>query len=198
MYLKMVLLPHVSRYTLDHAVGICKTPVFLFAWAIITLSGLYITNNKGKFAILGLICTLLPEFTLMNLELVFEHRLYTPLAFLVCFAPAIKHKQAHSAVVWASMWLLIVNVQYQSVFKTQRGLWEHTLKQYPDNYRAHLNMAKLVVREEPLLALYHFSKLQNCIDRKGGIWQNELNLTYSIYYEPIIDKRRKEFERWVR
>jgi len=197
MYLKMVLLPHISRYTLDHGIGFCKTPVFLIMWTIAAGCGLYISNRAGRFAILGLACLLVPEFTIINLELVFEHRLYAPIAFLVLFAPEIKHKRAKEACTFAVMYLIIVNTQYQAVFSTQRGLWEHTLKQYPLTFRAHLNMAKLVCQEEPLLAQYHFGKLKDCLDRKGGMWQNEFEMTYSLFYEPTIDKKRKEFEEWI-
>ena len=198
MYVKMVLLPHVSRYTLDHAVGAYYKPTFLVVWALIGGTAMAYANRYGKFAIMAFACMLVPEFTIVNLELVFEHRLYLPIAFLVLFAPRIKNEIGQGAVIFAAMLCVIVNVQYQAVFKTQRSLWEHTLKRYPKNYRAHLNMAKTVYQTEPLLALYHFAELQKCIDRKGGIWQNEFGMTYSIYYEPVIDKRRKEFEEWAK
>jgi len=196
-YLKMVLLPHVSRYALDHDITHTSNPMFILGLTLLGGLGVSISNNYGKFAILGLVVLLVPEFTIMNLELMFEHRLYIPLAFLCVFVPRTCAPYQRKLYSIAACFLAIVSIQYQCIFRTQIGLWEHNLKKYPNNFRAHLNLALLTYKKEPLRALYHMDKLKHCRDRKGGKWSHRANYVYSASMRPLIIEAINRFDRSI-
>ena len=190
MYSKMVLLPHISRYTLDHAVVHTSSCLYLCDLTLLVAVGVIYADRWYRFTIMGLACLLAPEFTTMNLELVFEHRLYVPLAFLCVLAPASKPWMRKIAP-YLITYLVAVNIQYQQILANQERLWSHTIDIYPWSYRANFNYAKAIHEKDPLKSLAYFNKLKNCLDLKRGLWSNELAEKWALW-QPSIDAEIKK------
>ena len=190
MYAKMVILPHISRYTLDHAILHTSSCLQIASLTLLVAVGVIYLPRWYKFIIMGLACLVTPEFTIVTLELVFEHRLYIPLAFICVFAPVSKPWMKKIAP-YLITYLIVVNVQYQQILASQNLLWEHTIKQYPWSYRANFNYGKLLNRTEPLKSLCYFDRLKNCQDLKGGIWENEFRTNWELWRPSIVAEIRR-------
>jgi hypothetical protein len=187
-YFGMIMLPDIGRYTIDHAVGVCHNAW----WALMIMGALWgwgfiVMDRAGRFMLLGLSVMMVPEFTIMNLELVFEHRLYPLLAMGCCCVGRIRAEWARGLVGIAVAYCCVVNVQYQCAWLTQKSLWEHAVRVYPESFRAHLNMAKMTYQESPSRALYHLGELRKCKDLKNGVWTKEARWVYGVLSEKMRD-----------
>jgi len=190
-YARMVILPHVDRYTLDHAVLPYTSPFpFVCLVIIATLFILLNTNRHKTFFCVGLSCLLVPEFTIMNLELMFEHRLYVPLAYIALFMP--RCGKEYTLIYFPFMaWCIFCNISYQEILASQERLWHHTLRQYPYSLRANFNMAKVLFQRDPIESLPYFRKTKNCIDLLNGECHKEIQMVWPYYRESILQELTK-------
>jgi len=195
-YASMVLLPHISKYTISHQIVLHG--VWWLSGMIVWGAGLLSLVRHPK-AFWGMLCVtvmLIPEFTITNLEMMFEHRLYLPLAMIVPFVPRIKPRfYAYIAVI--SAWLIIVNLQYQHIWADQERLWRHTVRIYPESVRANYNLAKLVIKKDPLEALYRMNKIKTNLDNHHWRCYKEFSMLYRVFYKQDLENGYKSFKDWA-
>jgi hypothetical protein len=195
-YASMVLLPHISKYTISHQI-----PVYGVWWlsgVLVWVAGLScLVRRSGAFW--GVLCVtvmLIPEFTIINLEMMFEHRIYLPLAMIVPFMPRLRPTfSAYIAVI--SLWLIIVNLQYQYIWADQERLWRHTCRIYPESVRANYNLAKLVIEKDPLESLYRMNKIKTNIDNHHWRCYKEFRMLYPGYFKQELDQGIITFSQWA-
>jgi len=182
-YLFMVILPH-NQYTISHEIEVIKNPIWLMFW-IMVIACVYVhSNERGRWIWLALVVMCLPEFTVMNLELMFEHRLYLPLAMICCAVPRFRVQRWVFLTIIS--WLIACNINFQLIWKSQERLWKHTLRLYPNSYRAHENLGKLLYKANPLESLYHLSEAMKCTDRSNGKWSADMAVLYKTYIDAEI------------
>ena len=192
-YLNMVLLPSVGKYTVCHNITVVNTPIFLIIWLLAITWGIVYGNRWTRFMILALIAMVAPECTFLNLELCFEHRLYLPLAIVAVSLPEPRHNRFHIPII---VWLMIVNLQYQWIWMSQERMWKHTVENHP-SYRAHQNYAKVIYRDKPLLALYHFNEATKYIDKSSIRWYKQLQAVFKYWYAVEINKEVVKFDKSI-
>jgi len=91
------------------------------------------------------------------------------------------------------IYLAVVNMRWQYIWRSQERLWVHTIELYPDSYRAHENLAKYLYNKEPLLALYHFDISAKCEDVSNGNWSSAMLNSYRIHCDKVIDRAYRRF-----
>ncbi len=105
---------------------------------------------------------LAPTLVVPSAEQVFsEHRMYLPLAAVVVAVVATAWGRWGRGGLWAVLALAPVlgwcTAQRNTVYRSERGLWEDTVAKRPDNDRAHLNLGNILARAgEFEAALGHF------------------------------------------
>jgi hypothetical protein len=199
LYAQMVLLPCRNVLTFAHDVAPTSNPWWLLAavcgWLVALLRG----NTGSWFVLCGSVALLLPEFTIMNLELIFEHRLYIPVAFLVCCMPQLPQvfvNRYRSYLYAVAILLVISNLQYQFLFASPTRLWDRVAEVYPKSFRAHLNCAKMSLYKEPAKALYHINALRYC--ERNRRLEKEIRKAYNTLYAPHINREIIGLNNWIR
>jgi len=91
------------------------------------------------------------------------------------------------------IYLAVVNMRWQYIWRSQEKLWRHTILLYPSSYRAHENLAKYLYNKDPLLALYHFDKSAKCVDKSRGQWSKDMRAQYQTHCDKVIDARYRWF-----
>ncbi len=189
-YCGMVLFPW--KYTICHEVEVIHHAFWLVLWLVVILALLYVLGRKGKCIVLAFVIMMLPESSGLSLDLCFEHRLYFPCAILAMGVPRVRWDVVYTLMF---AWLLVVNLQTQWVWLSQRRMWEHTLEMYPKNWRAHNNLAKLIYFNEPILALHHFNEAVKIDNRKTQRWHNEQAEVFKYVYADKINGALSEFDK---
>jgi len=83
---------------------------------------------------------MIPESTFANLELIFEHRMYFPLCFLLIALSQIKPKYI-SLIALLSIICIPCNIERQKAWKDNATLWEDAARKSPLCARTQYNYA---------------------------------------------------------
>lgn len=154
-YLSLLLYPHPSRLSLDHAFPLSHTlfqpvttlPAIAGLLALLVLAILIAKRERLlSFAILWFLGNLFLESSFIGLELVFEHRLYLPSAFLLALVPVLAFRYTRLrpllltftaiAIVLASYWTHQRNNTWQEPITFQRDI----AAKAPNKSRPHYNL----------------------------------------------------------
>lgn len=174
VYWSQVFCPRLNAYTINHDVPICGHPGWWIAIGVICsyLSWCgYRHNRLLLFAILSFFIMMIPETSVVSLELIFEHRMYLPLLF---FVPVLAKVNLHHNTLSALLigYLVFINVQYQNVWRTEFKTWQHAAKVSHRCPRANLAYARMLVRSgRTLEAIGYYDKTMRCYPKHSGYWQ---------------------------
>lgn len=155
-YLSLILFPLATRLNLNHDFNISHsilTPsstliCSLFLVVIFILS----IKLRRRFQVLSFLVvfsllTLIPESTIFNLELAYEHRLYIPsvgfiILLAILFLYLLKGRNNHIILLFAFLILIqsYHTIKRNKVWKTGISLWEDVSKKSPNNSRAYNNL----------------------------------------------------------
>ncbi len=161
-YLSMILFPYPGRMNLDHYISVSHSlfdPVTTFVAAIVLvllLIAAVISARKQRllsFAILWYLGNLALESSFIGLELIFEHRIYLPSAFLlftlvvllIHYVPAKRFMAIVLLVVVAtwSWW----TVERNAMWKDPVLFWSDSAKKSPQKARPFMNLS-VALREK--------------------------------------------------
>jgi len=164
-YIGLLLYPRPSRLNLDHDFSISHsllqpmTTLFSLG-AIIGLIVLAILTAKKQrlisFAILWFFGNLAIESSVVNLEIIFEHRTYLPsmFFFVVLVVLAYRLFRKDRLVVWvlsaAVLVLCLWTYERNQVWGSSISLWSDCAKKSPDKLRPHYNLGTNLARASRL------------------------------------------------
>jgi tetratricopeptide (TPR) repeat protein len=162
-YLSLLALPLPQWQNLDHDVEISRAltdPITTVVALVIVVASLVAAGWMARrhrllsFCILWYFITLALESTIVNLELVFEHRLYLPSVFVVAgiVYAARRHLKvptvarcAATAVIVALLCFATIN--RNSVWSSKLSMWEDCVAKSPNKPRSHNNMGRYLAAE---------------------------------------------------
>jgi tetratricopeptide (TPR) repeat protein len=156
-YFSLLLFPHPGRLNLDYdfspSYALLHPPTTLFAILILTgflLSAFYNMKRRPLFSffVFWYLGNLILESSFLQLDLVFEHRLYLPsIAFFLGVALALerlrsgalafKMPAAGAALVVLIFFQTVWSVERNRVWKDEITLWEDTVLKSPQKARPH-------------------------------------------------------------
>jgi Tfp pilus assembly protein PilF len=158
LYISQLLLPLPSRLSATHDIVTSTSllsPVTTI-FSIIIVFGLLVAavlrvkkSPYFSFAILWFFVTMLVESTFLPLEMMFDHRMYLPCIFLIgaCISYITdKFYGRNRRVLIASFCAIIIACGAMTgirgkVWQNEITLWSDVLKKYPDDPRAHHQLA---------------------------------------------------------
>ncbi|MCM8775760.1 MAG: tetratricopeptide repeat protein [Candidatus Omnitrophica bacterium] len=153
-YLRLLFLP--VRQVLDYYYPISRNffesrtflSFLLHVGILLSALRLYGTHKIAAFGIFWFYITLLPESSLIPLrDVIFEHRLYLPMAGFSLFLSAsmaswIRNPQQFSLGAWVIVIILsVLTFRRNEVWHDEFSLWEDVVKKVPQNPRAYHNLA---------------------------------------------------------
>ena len=157
-YLSLLLLPLPARLNLTHDFEISHSlwlpPQTSFAilgilLLTILIPVLFKRERLLAFGILWFLGNLVIESTVIPLELIFEHRLYLPSAFLILSLVALIYRffKEHKKVIRPALLLLIATLmtmtfQRNTTWASRFTLWSDVVKKSPSSARAYCNLGK--------------------------------------------------------
>lgn len=155
-YLSLLLFPHPSRLNLDHDFTLSRSllqplttlPAIAGLLALLVTAVLLARKERLlSFAIFWFLGNLFLESSFIGLELVFEHRLYLPSAFLLPLLPVLAFRFARLrpllltltviAIALASFW----TYQRNNTWRDQITFHRDMVAKDPSNPRPHYNLA---------------------------------------------------------
>lgn len=158
-YISLILLPLPSRLSLNHDFAL-STSIIDPVQTIPSLVGIglmiylifffYKKNQLISFALLWFMVNLIIESTIIPLELVFEHRLYVPLAIPMLAAVTIsskfvseKHKQVlRFGWIIIAILLFLGTWQRNEVWSSNVSLWKDVAAKSPELLRSYEGLVK--------------------------------------------------------
>lgn len=163
-YLELLAVPMVSRMSILHDVVVSRSllipwttlPAILGVMVSILMLGLLARRHR-LFAFCGLFFFLNHgvESSILNLDLIYEHRNYVPSMFL--FVPLavgivramafFYYRGALRIMIAGCVGLLLITraqttYEYNRLFASEYQLWQHATLRYPNNSLAHNNLGK--------------------------------------------------------
>ena len=200
-YLSLLFFPHPSRLNLTHDIPLSyslfspiTTTVSLFVILFMLASAIVLSKRYRlfSFAILWYFGNLVIESTVIKLDIIFEHRLYLPSAFICLFVVTWMYKSIENRTIKTSVivsLLLILSfwtVERNKVWINQTALWEDCVKKSPNDSRVNNNLGgayliegkyeraipylKKAVESDPEnpFALYNYGFALQRMDNIGG------------------------------
>jgi len=155
LYLKLSFWPH--PLVLDYGIGVVHSLAAVWWQAIVVLALLGLTIwaliRKPVAGFLGawFFIILAPSSSVMPIltQTMAEHRMYLPLAGVVCLVAVTMYRWVGSRATWpmavAAVVLGCVTVVRNHDYRDVVGFWADTVVQYPQNARAHNNLAWALV-----------------------------------------------------
>ncbi len=156
IYIGLLLFPHPSKLNLCHDVSLSSSIIsppqtLLAIFGILSLVGLLLYSfNKNRllsFALFWFLGNLLIESTIVPLELIFEHRLYLPSAFLILIFPytlyqICKSKPwiARTSLTFIVIFLTLWTWQRNQVWGSYITLWSDVMAKSPGLGRGYNNL----------------------------------------------------------
>jgi protein O-mannosyl-transferase len=164
-YISLIIFPHPTRLNLLHDFTLSNSFIdppatLLSIIAILGAIAVAIWMAKRErllsFCILWFIGNLVIESSVINLEIIFEHRLYLPSMFAILMFATLVYRFAGSKQLGGIL-LLAVAITF-SVWTYQRNmvwgndliLWEDCVKKSPDKPRQHYNLGVVLARSGDL------------------------------------------------
>lgn len=154
-YLTLLFFPHPSRLNLDHDFSISQGLLEPFSTlpAIAALVGLFVLaialarrERLLSFAILWFGGNLFLESSFVGLELIFEHRLYIPSAFLLALLPVMLFRFVKLQTVMIAILSIVIALSCYWTYQ-RNHTWREPLRflqdiadKAPTNYRPHYNL----------------------------------------------------------
>ncbi len=155
-YLGLVLYPHPGRLNLLHEFSVSRSlwdpPATFLSLVLIgalVASGLWAGRRRPvwSFCVLWFFLQLVLESSVVGLELVFEHRLYLPLAGVAWLAGEGAFRLTGGRAAWAAvLGVLLVLALGGATHARNRAwqdrltLWQDVIRKSPHNHRAHSNL----------------------------------------------------------
>ena len=164
-YVRLALWPHplVIDYhwpapTSWTAVAIPAAPL----GALLAAAGwAFLRRSPAGFLGVWIAATLAPTSSVIPIaDLIFEHRMYLPLAGLIGLAvfggwaalrrvlpdPSARRRLAATLVTGVAVAYAAVTIQRNQDYRSEAGMWADVAAKQPDNARAHINLANLLGR----------------------------------------------------
>jgi tetratricopeptide (TPR) repeat protein len=155
-YLSLLVLPLPSRLNLAYDFQL-STGLLAPAQTLLALTGLagltflgfslYRHARLASFAIFWFLGNLLVESSVIPLELIFEHRMYMPVMFVILAAASWAYRLGAQHVNRARLPLVIIVIifclftwQRNSVWKNEISIWTDVVNKTPDSMRANRNL----------------------------------------------------------
>jgi tetratricopeptide (TPR) repeat protein len=164
LYLGLLLVPLPGRFNLLHDVAashsLVDPPTTLLAFAAlaaILAAAVWIATRRPlvSFGILWIFLHLAIESSFIPLELVFEHRMYLPMAgFALLLTDPLSRLPARAFSRVAVAGLLVVaalaaaSAARNRVWRDEVTLWEDVVAKYPESHRAHNNLGLALERQD--------------------------------------------------
>jgi len=199
-YISLLVWPHPSRLSLDHDIALSRSlfdplTTLLSVVLITGLLGLALLTAKKQrlvsFAILWFFGTLAIESSVIGLELMFEHRLYLPSAFVFLAAAALAFEHIRSKWILIGMvWALTAvsclwTYQRNSVWRDEITLWRDCVAKSPAKARPYNNLANALVKRDLIeAAIPHF---QTALKIKPDYEDAHYNLGYAHIRQGNLD-----------
>lgn len=161
-YLGLLILPLPGRLNLDYDFPI-STSLFSPPQTILACIGvlalcclpvlLFKRRRLAAFALFWFLGNLIIESTFIPLELIFEHRLYLPSAFLFIALAAMLYQARFVQLRFLRPALIIVLIcfgaftwQRNTVWQTDVGLWSDIVKKSPNKGRGYLSLGLAYIK----------------------------------------------------
>jgi tetratricopeptide (TPR) repeat protein len=199
-YISLLAWPHPSRLNLDHDMALSQSlfnplTTLLSVVLVAGLVGLAVLTAKKQrlvsFAIFWFFGNLLLESSVLGLELVFEHRLYLPSAF-VFFAVvtlAFEHISSKRFLVGLFATALAIccfwTYQRNAVWGDEVALWQDCVAKSPEKARPHNNLAQVLVERDLIEAA--IPHLQIALKIKPDYEEAHYNLGYAYIRQDRLD-----------
>jgi tetratricopeptide (TPR) repeat protein len=169
VHLSQILAPGPSSFSVEHPIGLStglmSPPSTLLAGLFVvsvTAMGCRLFWRPGSrvlgFFMLWLPATMLIEFTIVPLELIFEHRMYLPTVGLVgllgvALLRVLHRSRIEIAAVGAALAVYLAlcvytNRQLVPVWRSEVTLWEHVTTLHPDSHRGWNNLCSALLDED--------------------------------------------------
>lgn len=156
-YLWMLVYPVSEQFNMSHYVAVSRSVFSPFVLGSIMLHGAIISfaiwfykrNWLVTFGLLSFYVLMIPESSITNLELMFEHRMYLPLCFvLLGIAPFLR--RATWCIPVAVFMLMCYNVDRQEAWESHWNMWSDSARKSPLDARAQYNYACSLVHQQRL------------------------------------------------
>lgn len=149
-YLSLLFFPHPSRLNLEHDFPLSyslinpATTIFSIGFIVAMLVFAICFSKKQRllsFAILWYLGNLVLESSVIGLEIIFEHRVYLPSAFLCLAVVVIIDEHIRQANIKVAIILILISAlsfwtyERNSIWKNQETLWADCTKKAPKKVR---------------------------------------------------------------
>ncbi|MBW1989477.1 MAG: tetratricopeptide repeat protein, partial [Deltaproteobacteria bacterium] len=156
LYLSLFVFPHPSRLSVAHDIPLSHglvTPPSTLAAALFLLAlfaGAVALARRERFlsfAVLWLLGNLVVESSVIGLDLVFEHRMYLPMALLPPAAAVFLFRWVPKKTVAAAFLCVLIavfgawTIQRNAVWKSAEALWTDAVQKAPGLAVPHNNLA---------------------------------------------------------
>lgn len=191
-YVRMLFIPAYQTIDYDYPLSksLFEMPVILNSLVLFFIVGgalrLKNTNKLAAFGIFWFFMTLMPESSIWpNLDVIFEHRLYLPLAGYSIFLTSALFYCLKNKTPWVIVILSVLSIVYSllayhrnNVWKNEFTLWNEAVHRSPAKARPYLNRGSAYLNNGVLdLALADFNKAI-AIDSTDAIVYSNRGLVY--------------------
>ena len=216
LYLRLFIYP--SGQNLDHDIPISASffssaPSFVLLAALLALGfWLWRSSPMASFGIFFFFVSMSVESSFFPLpDIVFEHRMYLPLAGLLITMAALARMSPRASIIMAaalagSIALSVATWQRNGVWATPQSLWEDVVSKSPQKWRGYLKLGAIhkrqgnwaeaekmyeqVVRLAPGVAeanhdLGVLKKMAGDLETAEKLFQNALKLKPSLYVSSL-------------
>jgi tetratricopeptide (TPR) repeat protein len=166
LYLKLAFWPHPLVF--DYGTEVIRDPnaVWVQGVALLLLAGATLTAlwRRPPLGFLGawFFVILAPSSSVMPLvsQTIAEHRMYLPLAAVIALvvmaAYTLLGRAALGAALVVGLGLVLLTVERNLDYRSELALWTDTVAKVPDNARARINLAEMLIEAgRPAAALEH-------------------------------------------
>jgi tetratricopeptide (TPR) repeat protein len=163
-YISLIFYPVSTRLSIGHDIVVSQSffdpPTTILCIILIigmVIGAIYIAKKEPliSFSVLFFFLNHIPESTILPLEIVFEHRNYTPSMFFfvpitigVVYAISyFSYKRSMQVIIALSMILVIIGQSHSTfmrnfTWKNEESLWIDCTDKYPEIYRCRHNLSK--------------------------------------------------------
>ena len=217
-YISLILFPHPTRLNLLHDFALSNSfihpPTTLFSFiailgAVAAAIGLAKRERLLSFCILWFIGNLVIESSVINLEIIFEHRLYLPSMFIILMFVTLVYRFFRSKQTGGILLLAVAitfsfwTYQRNMVWGNDLILWKDCVKKSPDKPRQYYNLGVVLARNGKLddaiqqyrtalkfkpdyIGVYY--NLGNAYARKGDTEHAIYNYRKALQFDPDFFK----------
>ena len=161
-YLKQILIPHPSNLNILHDFPVSDSLIqpasTLLSFLVIVgavFSAIFVAKNEPlfSFAVLWYFGNLVMESSIINLEIVFEHRSYLPSTFVILAIVTYASRIVPYSLVRKALFICLISIlgfwthSRNSVWANEITFWQDCINKNPKDSRAHDELANAYYRE---------------------------------------------------